>query len=140
MSNKRRTIMAMVLATLFIALSIGCSKHPNDDAIAKGIQTKIAADSATNDSQVHVTAKDGKVTLSAPQRVKPRSKEQNRSLVKNLELLALMIRPPYRPCPLHQNSLPPHRWPQCHLKRRNLNRSRLFFLQVRVLHLDSSRL
>jgi hypothetical protein len=44
--------------------SMACSKRPNDDAIAKDIQNKIAADPATNDSQVQVVAKDGKVTLS----------------------------------------------------------------------------
>jgi BON domain len=45
-------------------VSIACSKRPNDDSIAKDIQDKIAADPATNDSQVQVVAKDGKVTLS----------------------------------------------------------------------------
>lgn len=57
---------AVLIALLgaFLAASIACSKHPNDDAIAKDIQNKIAADPATNDSQVQVVAKDGKVTLS----------------------------------------------------------------------------
>lgn len=57
---------AVLIALLgaFLAASIACSKHPNDDAMAKDIQNKIAADPATNDSQVQVVAKDGKVTLS----------------------------------------------------------------------------
>lgn len=51
---------------LFIALmglSIACSRHPSDDNIAKDIQNKIAADPDTKDSQVNVTANQGKVTL-----------------------------------------------------------------------------
>ena len=54
----------IALLGAFLAASIACSKRPNDDAIAKDIQDKIAADPATNDSQVQVVAKDGKVTLS----------------------------------------------------------------------------
>jgi hypothetical protein len=55
---------SIVLLTAILGLSIACSKRPNDDAIAKDIQTKVAADPDTKDSDVTVAAKDGKVTLS----------------------------------------------------------------------------
>jgi BON domain len=56
--------LSIVLLTAILGLSIACSKKPNDDAIAKDIQTKVAADPDTKDSDVIVAAKDGKVTLS----------------------------------------------------------------------------
>ena len=55
--------ISVALLTALIGLSIACSKRPNDDTIAKGIQDKVAADPDTKDSQVNVAAKDGKVTL-----------------------------------------------------------------------------
>ena len=54
----------IALLGAFLAASIACSKRPDDDAMAKDIQNKIAADPATSDSQVQVVAKEGKVTLS----------------------------------------------------------------------------
>jgi|SRR5215469_2876942 len=57
------TISALILAVL-MGCSLTCSRRPSDDAIAKDIQSKVAADPATRDSQVNVAAKDGKVTLS----------------------------------------------------------------------------
>jgi BON domain len=41
----------------------GCAKGANDDTIAKDVQSKVAADPATRDSAVFVSAKDGKVIL-----------------------------------------------------------------------------
>jgi hypothetical protein len=60
-----RTPKISISIALLIALglSIACSRHPSDDAIAKDIQTKIAADPDTKDSQVNVTAQKGKVTI-----------------------------------------------------------------------------
>ena len=55
--------ISIVLLTALLGLSIACSKKPSDDDIAKDIQNKIAADPDTKDSQVNVTAKDAKVTL-----------------------------------------------------------------------------
>ena len=49
---------------VFAGFSWGCSHHPSDEAIAKDIQTKLAADPQTKDAKVQVIAKDGKVTLS----------------------------------------------------------------------------
>jgi hypothetical protein len=46
-----------------LSLSIACSRRPSDDTMAKDIQTKIAADPDTKDSQVNVTAQKGKVTM-----------------------------------------------------------------------------
>jgi hypothetical protein len=53
----------IVLLTVLMGLSIACSKRSSDDTIAKDIQDKVAADPDTKDSQVNVSAKDGKVTL-----------------------------------------------------------------------------
>ena len=52
--------IALLIALI---LSIACSRKPSDDTMAKDIQTKIAADPDTKDSQVNVTAQQGKVTL-----------------------------------------------------------------------------
>ena len=54
-----------------VTLSVGamlvcmtsCSKHADDQTIAKDVQSKLAADPATADSAVTVSSKDGKVTL-----------------------------------------------------------------------------
>jgi BON domain len=56
-------IPTSVLLVILVGLSIACSRHPNDDTIAKDIQQKVAADPDTKDSQVSVAAKEGKVTL-----------------------------------------------------------------------------
>jgi len=64
MRNLRKRVLALVTLTLLFGFAIGCSKKPNDEAIAKDIQDKVAADPDTKDSPVSVAAKDGKVTLS----------------------------------------------------------------------------
>ena len=56
-------ISALVLGAL-MGLSVACSHRTGDDAIAKDIQNKLATDPETNDAQVNVAVKDGKVTLS----------------------------------------------------------------------------
>jgi hypothetical protein len=56
--------IAFLTALMTLSLSVGCSKQTsNDDTMAKDIQTKVAADPDTQDSDVQVAAKDGKVTL-----------------------------------------------------------------------------
>jgi len=55
--------ISIALLIALLGFSVGCSKHPSDDTIAKDIQDKIAADPDTKDSQVSVAAKDAKVTL-----------------------------------------------------------------------------
>jgi hypothetical protein len=56
--------ISMVLLAALLGLSIACSKpKPSDDTITKDVQTKVAADPDTKDSQVTVVAKEGKVTL-----------------------------------------------------------------------------
>ena len=49
-------------------------KKPSDDAIAKDVQSKVAADPDTKDSDVSVTVKDGKVTLTG--KVKTQAAQQ----------------------------------------------------------------
>src|SRR5579864_5516482 len=67
MRMKKLSLSITFLATL-ISLSIACSRHPSDDAIAKNIQDKVAADPDTKDSQVNVAAQKGKVTLTGQAR------------------------------------------------------------------------
>jgi len=55
-------ILLLTLGSLTFAIP-GCRQHPSDDTMAKNIQAKIAADPDTKDTQVNVTVKDGKVTL-----------------------------------------------------------------------------
>ena len=55
--------IAILLLTGLLGLSIACSKKPDDDAITKDIQAKVAADPDTKDSDVSVAAKQGKVTV-----------------------------------------------------------------------------
>jgi hypothetical protein len=57
-------MLSVLLLSALLGLSLACSRHPSDDAIAKDIQNKVATDPATKDSHVNVVAKDGKVTLS----------------------------------------------------------------------------
>ena len=55
--------ISTAIACVLFSFPIGCSKRPSDETITKDIQTKVAADPDTKDSQVTVTSKDGKVTL-----------------------------------------------------------------------------
>src|SRR5262252_1451884 len=63
MRSLRTLGFSLLTLTLLMGMTIGCSKKPNDDSIAKDIQDKVAADPDTKDSQVNVAAKEGKVTL-----------------------------------------------------------------------------
>ena len=56
------TFSAVLLGVLLV-LSTACTRHPNDNAMAKEIQDKIDADPDTKGSQVTVACKDAKVTL-----------------------------------------------------------------------------
>lgn len=53
----------ILFAAVLLSLTIGCSKGANDEAIAKDVQSKLAADPVTQGSPITVTAQDGKVTL-----------------------------------------------------------------------------
>ena len=59
----RNLAISIASAVLFLAFGTACSRRPSDEAIAKDIQSKVAADPDTRDSQVNVAAKEGKVTL-----------------------------------------------------------------------------
>ena len=54
---------AIAIAILACGLSISCSKRPSDETISKDIQDKISVDPVARDSNVAVSSKDGKVTL-----------------------------------------------------------------------------
>jgi len=57
-----QTIPVSLLIVL-MGLSPACSRRGSDDTVAKDIQDKVAADPETKDSQVTVSAKEGKVTV-----------------------------------------------------------------------------
>jgi BON domain len=60
----RTKSLSIVLLIALFGLLIACSKsQPSDDTITKDVETKVAADPDTKDSQVTVAAKEGKVTL-----------------------------------------------------------------------------
>lgn len=59
----RNLASSIVLGLILLVVGTACSRHPNDEVIAKDIQSKAASDPDTKDSDVSVTAKDGKVTL-----------------------------------------------------------------------------
>jgi hypothetical protein len=60
---RTQKISISIALLIALSLSIACSRHPSDDTMAKDIQNKIAADPDTKDSQVNVTANQGKVTV-----------------------------------------------------------------------------
>lgn len=63
MQKNQMRVLFIILLNLVAGCSFGCSHHPNDDVIAKDIQTKVAADPDTKNANLQVVSKDGKVTL-----------------------------------------------------------------------------
>jgi BON domain len=64
MGRFSKEAIATLIVSAFVMFAVACSSnHPNDEAIAQDIQAKVAADPATRDAAVSVTAKDGKVSL-----------------------------------------------------------------------------
>jgi hypothetical protein len=65
--------LSIVILTVLLGLSIACTKKTSDDTgtkstvsdatITQDVETKVAADPDTKDSQITVTAREGKVTL-----------------------------------------------------------------------------
>jgi len=60
MPNRYRPLLFLAALVVF---PFGCSHGPSDDAITKDVQQKVATAPETKDSQVSVSSKDGKVTL-----------------------------------------------------------------------------
>jgi hypothetical protein len=56
-------VVFFVFCLSFISLFFACSRKPNDDVIGRDIETKVSADPQTQDSQVAVESKQGKVKL-----------------------------------------------------------------------------
>jgi BON domain len=63
MATFSRKSVTTLLVSILLGAAFGCSKQPNDEMIAKDVQDKVAADPVARDSNVSVTAKDGKVIL-----------------------------------------------------------------------------
>jgi BON domain len=64
MCNSQRSPISIAILSILLALSMACSRRPNDDQIAKDIQDKAAVDPDIKESPAQVEAKEGKVTLS----------------------------------------------------------------------------
>lgn len=60
----RKPMLGIALLAALLAVSIGCSRKPDDEAIVKDIQQKVAADPDTKDANLTINSKDGQVTLS----------------------------------------------------------------------------
>lgn len=58
----KRGLSAFLVSGLSL-FPVACSKHANDDQIAQNVQSKVAADPATQDSTINVSSKNGTVTL-----------------------------------------------------------------------------
>jgi BON domain len=63
MRSALQSAVSAAMACVLLSFATGCSKRPSDETITKDIQTKVAADPDTKDSEVTVVSKDGKVTL-----------------------------------------------------------------------------
>ena len=63
MSTFSKEALKGSIVSALLVFGAGCSTHPNDEVIAKDVQSKVAVDPATKDSAVVVTSKDGKVSL-----------------------------------------------------------------------------
>ena|SRR6516165_739002 len=63
MGTFSKELRATLLISLLVGSVAGCSKHVDDATIAQDVQSRLAADPATRDAAVSVSAKDGKVTL-----------------------------------------------------------------------------
>jgi hypothetical protein len=62
--STRRCSVGIVSLLFLLTLTPGCSRRSSDDKMSEDIRQKVADDPEARDSQVSVTAKDGKVTLS----------------------------------------------------------------------------
>jgi len=83
MRNLCTSAISLLILLALMGLSVACSHRTGDDAVAKDIQNKLAADAETKDAQVNVAVKEGKVTLSgqvstpsAQQRVEQIAREE----------------------------------------------------------------
>ena len=74
MSDMSKGAVTTLLVGALLCLLSGCSKKVSDNAITQNVQSKVAADPATKDSAVSVTAIDGKVTVKGS--VKERTAQQ----------------------------------------------------------------
>jgi BON domain len=55
--------ISVALVGVLLSVAMGCSKSPSNDTVAKEIQSRVSADPDLKDSNITVSAKDGKVTL-----------------------------------------------------------------------------
>jgi len=122
MRIRTQSISIAFVAVLF-GLLMACSK-PSDNTITKDVQTKVAADPDTMDSQVNVAAKDGKITLTGQVETPAAQQNWNRSPGKNREFQALMMRLLSSPTP-HK----PRSRRHLHLLRNRLLCRRALFLR-----------
>lgn len=70
-----RKRVAMLCLLVFVGVMTGCRSKPDDKAIEKDIQAKVAANPLTQDSQVTVDSHDGQVTLAGSSKTAEAKKE-----------------------------------------------------------------
>ena len=76
-----KPVLAFLLLTTLLAVSVGCSRKPDDETVAKDIQQKLAADPDTKDANITVASKDGQVTLNG-QATAPAAREKAAQIAK----------------------------------------------------------
>ena len=59
----RKPMLGIALLAALLAVFVGCSRKPDDEAIVKDIQQKVASDPDTKDANLTMNSKDGQVTL-----------------------------------------------------------------------------
>src|SRR5690349_10766836 len=64
MEAKRSNFWQAAVCTALLALSVACSKAPNDAQVVADVQAKLGADSGLQSKQLTVQAANGTVTLS----------------------------------------------------------------------------
>lgn len=74
MCLRRVSVTSILPLIMLLALSTACSRHPDDQKIAKDIESKVASDPDTKDSQVDIASTKGKVKLNGT--VKTRKAQQ----------------------------------------------------------------
>ena len=63
MGKSHNRAISIAFVCVFMGLCIACSRHSSDDKMAQNIHDKVVADPETQHSPVHVSAQEGKVSL-----------------------------------------------------------------------------
>src|SRR5579864_2384170 len=74
-------VVSIFCCLSLVSFFVACSRKPNDDVIGRDIETKVSADPQTQDSQVAVESKQGKVKLTGKVKT-PAARQQVEKIAK----------------------------------------------------------